>query len=157
MRVARRAKGGHDRRDIDFVGVVPPKVRDELVRHAIHARPLLFRKVGAEGDAQRISCVSTRDDALEEFDVLPGHDRPAEDASRPARVRDAPARSGAPVPPSACRSRAATPTASSSARSRPASATTYGISPLVEAITATPDAKASISMRPNCSRQRGVV
>ena len=39
----------------------------------------------------------------------------------------------------------------------PASPTTDGISPLSLATTGTPQAIASISMRPNCSRQPGVV
>ena len=39
----------------------------------------------------------------------------------------------------------------------PASPTTEGISPLSLAMTGTPQAIASISIRPNCSRHRAVV
>jgi hypothetical protein len=39
----------------------------------------------------------------------------------------------------------------------PAAPATEGISPLSLATTGTPQAIASISMRPNCSRHRGVV
>ena len=46
---------------------------------------------------------------------------------------------------------------SASSTSRPASPTTCGISPLRLATTGTPQAMASISIRPNCSRQRAVV
>ena len=40
-------------REIDRVGVALVQLGDELVRHAIHARPPFLRKVGAEGNAQR--------------------------------------------------------------------------------------------------------
>ena len=46
---------------------------------------------------------------------------------------------------------------SASGTTRPASATTWGISPLSLETTGTPQANASVSIRPNCSRQIGIV
>ena len=140
----------------DRLAMLVTEMLEQHLRHEIHARPAFLEIVGNDRDPQThvTPPAPGREQRLEELQMLARDDRPRELRlhARPAAPREI-ASSGFRHEEDD-RWRASTPAASASGTSSPASPTTCGISPLSLATTGTPQAIASINMRPNCSRHR---
>jgi len=148
-----------DGRRVDNPGMIARQARHQLsaTRSMLgqpSSRNRRTRHAHASGHATELASGIALDELPEKRRVLARHDGPVVDrngARRPRAERSSRSEGSANSRWMA-RVQAA---ASRSATMRPASPTTYGISPLSDAMTGTPHANASISIRPNCSRHRG--